>query len=213
MIWRSITAQQFALYFTILVYVSGLIGMHTAWRDWFISMTPFTLLLSTAVLLWWQPLHTARTRAWALGAFLIGYGSEVIGINTGLIFGDYTYSGVLGPQIWSTPPMIGINWLLVTYLVNEAVWRFLPTRTSPFLGAIIAAIGCTAFDYLVEPGAISLNYWSWSTGLPPFENYVGWFFVSLIISMSYTKTMSAGLRNTAAPVLLVLQLLFFAVIR
>jgi putative membrane protein len=109
--------------------------------------------------------------------------------------------------------MIGINWLLVTYLVNEAVWRFLPTRTSPFLGAIIAAIGCTAFDYLVEPGAISLNYWSWSTGLPPFENYVGWFFVSLIISISYTKTMSAGLRNTAAPVLLVLQLLFFAVIR
>ena len=109
--------------------------------------------------------------------------------------------------------MIGINWLLVTYIVNEVVWRFLPSGTNLTLGAILAAIGCTALDYLVEPGAISLGYWSWATGIPPFENYTGWLFVSFIISVMYAKTMSPGMRNIAAPLLLVLQILFFAIIR
>jgi uncharacterized membrane protein len=213
MIFRRPTPPQMALYFTVLVYVSGIIGMQSAWRDWFISMTPFTLLLSTAVLLWHQPLFTSRTHTWAIGTFLIGFGSEVLGINTGLIFGDYSYGTALGPKIWGTPPMIGINWLLVTYVVNEVVWRLLPASVPSLAGAVVAALGCTALDYLVEPGAISLGYWTWQTGLPPFENYTGWFFVSLVVSMMYTKTMSPGLRNAAAPWLLALQILFFAVIR
>jgi uncharacterized membrane protein len=204
-------AQKAALAFTVLVYVSGAIGMRSEWRDWFISMTPFTLLLSVGLLLWFQPVHTARTRAWAIGAFTIGFVAEVIGINTGLIFGDYAYGEALGPKIWGTPPMIGANWLMVTYIVNEAVWRLLPPRFSMFWGAVLGALICTLFDYVAEPGAIGLGYWTWSEGLPPFENYVGWFFVSLVVSSMYARYMTPALRNTAAPILLVLQVLFFKV--
>jgi bisanhydrobacterioruberin hydratase len=206
-------ARKLSLYFTVLVYVSGIIGMQTAWRPWFISMTPFTLLLSVGVLLLHQPIFTARTHAWALGAYLVGFFAEVIGVNTGLIFGDYTYGTALGPMVWNTPLMIGVNWLLVTYVVNEGLWRVLPAKTSVFWGAVLGAGGCTLLDYLVEPGAIFLGYWTWAAGLPPLENYVGWFFVSLVVSLLYAKNMSAGLRNAAAPVLLVLQILFFAIVR
>jgi bisanhydrobacterioruberin hydratase len=198
-----------ARYFCILVYVSGLLGMMSPMRDWFVALTPVSLLLSAAVLAWHQPIHNARLTQWAIGAYLIGLVSEIIGVNTGLIFGEYAYGTVLGPKIWATPLMIGVNWYIVTYTVNEAVWRVLPRQTSLFLGAIVAALGCTLLDWIIEPVAIDLGYWSWATGLPPVQNYIGWFWVSLIVSLAYGRTMTPGLRNSFAPLLLALQVLFF----
>jgi putative membrane protein len=211
--WNSSLVKRAALFFTVVVYVSGLIGMHSAWRPWFISMTPFSLLVSTAVLLQHQQLHTIRTTSWMVGAFLIGYFAEVVGVNTGLLFGDYAYGEALGPKLLATPLMIGVNWLLVTLIVNEVVWRVLPVGTSGYLGAILGAAGCTALDWWIEPGAIQLGYWTWEVGYPPLENYFGWFLVSLVISVAYFRLMTPVLRNSSTLVLLALQLLFFGVIR
>lgn len=202
-----------ALYFTILVYVSGIIGMQTSYRDWFVSLTPFSLLLSAGVLLWWQPIYNSRTNSWIAGAFIIGFLSEVIGVNTGMIFGEYRYGDTLGPKMWSTPLLIGINWLMITLIVNEGVWRILPKSTPQLLGAALAAAGCTALDWLIEPGAIDLGYWSWATGMPLADNYFGWFFVSLVISIVYHRLMTPALRNPFAPVLLGLQIAFFVVLQ
>jgi bisanhydrobacterioruberin hydratase len=204
--------QRMARYFCILVYVSGLLGMLSPYREWFVALTPVNLLLSAAVLAWHQPIHTSKLWSWALGAYLIGFFSEVIGVNTGLLFGEYAYGDVLGPKVWATPLLIGINWYIVTYTVNEAVWRVLPRTTSLFLGAVIAAVGCTALDWIIEPVAIELGFWSWAEGLPPFQNYVGWFWVSLIVSLAYGRTMTPALRNPFAPLLLGLQIIFFLVL-
>jgi putative membrane protein len=211
--WKSSMAKKAALIFTVIVYVSGLIGMHSSWKDWFVSMTPFSLLVSLFVLIQHQPLHTIRTFSWMAGAFMIGYLSEVLGVNTGLLFGDYAYGQALGPKLWSTPLMIGANWLLVTLIVNEVIWRVLPSNTPGYLGAILGAMGCTALDWWIEPGAIQLGYWTWEVGYPPMENYFGWFLVSLIISGAYFRLMTPALRNSSTVVLLGLQLLFFGIIR
>jgi putative membrane protein len=210
---RNEKKMRIALYFTILVYISGMIGMNTSWRPWFVDMTPFSLLLSAGVLLWWQPVHTPLTRAWAIGAVLVGFFAEVIGVNTGLLFGEYQYGDALGFKIASTPLMIGVNWLMVTLIVNELVWRVLPARTPLFVGGLLGAVGCTLYDWFIEPGAIGLGYWTWAEGVPPAENYFGWFVVSFIISLSYARQMTPVLRNTAAPVILALQILFFWAIR
>lgn len=211
--WNSSLAKRVSLVFTVVVYVSGLIGMQTAWRDWFILMTPFSLLVSVAVLVQHQEVHTFRTVSWMVGAFLVGYSSEVLGVNTGLIFGDYLYGDAMGPKVYSTPLLIGINWLLVTLIVNEVVWRVLPASTPGFLGSLFGALGCTALDWWIEPGAIQLGYWAWEGGYPPLENYFGWFLVSLVISVAYYRLMTPSLRNASTLVLLGLQLLFFGVIR
>ena len=97
-------AKRAALIFTVIVYISGLIGMHTSWREWFVSMTPFSLLVSVFVLIQHQPLHTVRTFSWMVGAFMIGYFSEVLGVNTGLLFGDYAYGQALGPKLAVSKP-------------------------------------------------------------------------------------------------------------
>jgi bisanhydrobacterioruberin hydratase len=206
---QSLKYRHYALFFCILVYVSGAIGMLSPFADWFIAMTPLSLLLSAFVLVWHQPIHTARTWAWIAGAYLVGFFSEVLGVNTGMLFGVYQYGTTMGPKLWETPLMIGINWLIVTYCVNELLWRFLPRNTSTLFGAILAAAGCTAFDWVIEPVAIWLGYWSWEEGIPPVENYTGWFTVSFVIALAYKQQMTPGLRNRFAPVLLVLQVLFF----
>jgi uncharacterized membrane protein len=134
-----------------------------------------------------------------------------VGVNTGWLFGAYAYGPVLGPKVWSTPLLIGVNWYIVTAICNEVVWRLLPQRTPNLLGAALAALGCTALDYLIEPGAIDLGYWTWADGLPPFKNYMDWFGVSFVISLAYPRLMRPALRNSFAPWLLGLQVLFFGV--
>jgi bisanhydrobacterioruberin hydratase len=210
--WQQPLQQRAAAWFCVVVYVSGIIGMQSAFRDWFIAMTPLSLLLSAAVLWQHQQVHFSRTYSWAVGAYTIGLGSEIIGVNTGWLFGEYAYGDVLGPKIWHTPLLIGINWYLVTAICNEVTWRILPHRSPLWVGAALAAAGCTALDYLIEPGAIALGYWSWAEGLPPLKNYTDWWLVSFVISLGYATLMRPALRNAFAPWLLVLQVLFFGVL-
>ena len=74
---------------------------------------------------------------------------EAIGVNTGEIFGAYGYGKVLGFKIFSTPPMIGINWAIL--VLGTGYWlksiKIKNTLLLSFLGAIIMTI----LDILIEP--------------------------------------------------------------
>jgi uncharacterized membrane protein len=204
------TIKQFTVFFIILVYVSGISGMYSLWRDWFVALTPVSLLLSVGFLLWHHPVWTAGTYRWCVLAFLAGFGAEVLGVNTGFPFGDYTYGAVLGPGLWNTPFMIGVNWLMVTYCCSEAWYRLAEGWRLPLvLHAAGIATLCTALDWLIEPVAIRLGYWSWAGAVPPLQNYVGWWVVSWLIACAYGVWMGPSLRNNFALLLLGLQVLFF----
>jgi putative membrane protein len=43
------------------------------------------------------------------------------------------------------------------------------------------ALMATAFDWIMEPAAIKLGFWSWTGGEVPLLNYLTWFMVSLFI--------------------------------
>jgi bisanhydrobacterioruberin hydratase len=205
----SAVKRPFSIFVLSLVYLSGAIGMRTPWRDWFVSLTPLSLLLSLALLLWHHPKFDARSTGWICFAFMAGFLAEVAGVNTGLIFGQYTYGTVLGPKIWHTPLMIGVNWVLVTYCVNAMLAQVLPANTKWPVAALAGGAFCTALDALIEPVAIRLGFWTWADGLPPLHNYIGWLVVATIISAAYQTQMGRALRNPFAPVLLAWQVVFF----
>ncbi len=195
------------------MYVSGIIGMYTPWREWFVGLTPASLLLSLGLLLWNHPKFDARTTGWLVLAFLAGFLAEVVGVNTGLIFGQYQYGDVLGPKIWHTPWMIGVNWVIVTYCANEALARWLPAGAPMPLLAVAGGAACTALDALIEPVAIRLGFWAWADGIPPLHNYIGWFVVASLVSAAYQWQMGRALRNPFAPVLLAWQIAFFVALQ
>ena len=64
---------------------------------------------------------------------MAGFLIEALGVNTGIIFGHYSYGKGLGLKIFNTPVIIGINWLFLSYtcvsvsnyLVKSPTIRFL----------------------------------------------------------------------------------------
>jgi uncharacterized membrane protein len=201
---------RFSVTLLVMVYVAGIVGMLSSLRDLFIAMTPFSLLLSYALLCWNAPMKNTALLTFLFWAFGLGFFSEVLGVNTGFPFGDYTYGSVLGPKLWATPLLIGINWTLVTFTANELVRQYLPPNKPVWLFLLLGATLPTLLDALIEPVAIQLGYWTWATGgLPEWPNYAGWFAVSLLISFGYRQWIRGPL-NPIAPWLWGLQLLFFA---
>lgn len=160
----------------------GLVGLASPYQDWFLSLTPLHLLVVTALLL--SEHQGSRNKLWGFVGlvYVLGFSVEAIGVNTGLIFGAYFYTGVLGPQLWSTPLMIGVNWVLVSYLAAEVLHRYaLPLWVQVVVGSLLL----TLTDVLIEPAAIHLEFWYWASGTPPLQNYVAWFIVGLIAVRAY----------------------------
>ena len=71
---------------------------------------------------------------WALTMFL-GFGVEVIGVETGLLFGDYEYGSGLGPKVLKVPMLMGVLWwilLLGTHHWSRGGCPFSKQKRCPF---------------------------------------------------------------------------------
>lgn len=190
------------------VHAVGLIGLATPWKAWFVAMTPVTLLLSAALLLLnhrdWNPWFVLMVAI----CFLAGYGVEVAGVKSGVIFGEYAYGATLGWKVLDVPLVIGVNWLILVYCTGVIAMRL------PWPGWARAAVGAglmTGLDFLIEPIAIRYDYWSWAEAVPPLQNYLAWFVIAfvLLILFQYLKFEK---QNKVALALYIIQLVFFAVL-
>lgn len=149
-----------------------------------------------------------------LSVILIGFSAEVLGVNTGVVFGNYAYSEVLGFSLLGVPLIIGVNWAMVvlgTYALSQLIVssRFWPAHFNrPLVSITLAAGLATLFDYLLEPVAIHLNFWQWEGGNIPLLNYISWFFVSFIALFLLNKTKTE--ENKMAAIVLLAQTIFLS---
>ena len=193
----------------IIFHLVGLIGL--VWdktSGLFQRLVPLDLLLSAFLLFWY---HEPKTRNWGLFAlvvFLCGLGVEILGVNTGYPFGQYAYGLALGPKIWETPLLIGINWLVLTYSAGIISLKF---PVNPIFKAMLGAMLMLFLDFLIEPAAIRLDFWSWEqTSIPP-QNYVAWFIISFGL-VRYFHSQSPFARNPLAWPFYLIQLIFFFIL-
>lgn len=191
-----------------ILYSVGLVGIHTQHGDWFIAATPITLLLTVLLLLCNHRTWSANARIVlaivAVGGFLV----EVLGVKTGLLFGEYAYGATLGPKLWQVPLVIGVNWLLLTYACGVVVARL---RVPRLLQAALAAALMTALDVLIEPIAMRLDYWQWPAGQVPFHNFAGWFVVAFCFQIVFLAVRFEK-QNPLATATVILQCLFFGIL-
>lgn len=206
--YLSITSQK-ATIFLAITHSAGAIGLLSPARSLFQLATPFHLLLTVSVLLYF---HRAWRSSlwWFIGTvMLVGFWVEVLGVHTSLIFGSYAYDTTLGIKILGVPLMIAVNWLLLTYLCGTVVHRLpinIPTKV------LFAAVLMVAIDYLIEPVAIEYDFWHWENLYPPLHNYLGWFFTALIVQgIFFAASFKKG--NSLALPLLIIQALFFLVLQ
>ena len=169
----------------IIFYTVGLCGVLIAEQPTdFLALTPLNLLLSFGVLLYANRSNFKKLVALFL-LIPIGYGIELIGVQTGLLFGNYAYGANLGPTIAGVPPIIGLNWsmLIAACFAFTSSWF----TNNYFWQALIVASLMTLLDVFIEPVAIKSNFWSWQNGIIPFYNFVCWFILSFVIALVYGR--------------------------
>jgi putative membrane protein len=196
--------------FLCLTYLAGTVGIKAGVHPDFILLTPFNLLLSLVILLYNHPQWTRASIVFPFLAYGVGFGAELFGVQTGILFGEYTYLDVLGWKLWGTPLMIGVNWILVSYSAGAVINQVME-RAPGWLRAIAGSLLLVFLDIFIEPVAIEYNFWTWGGGTPPLQNYIGWFLVALPLQFFFAYKLK-GVKNKVGVALFILQFLFFLVL-
>ncbi|MBC7412472.1 MAG: carotenoid biosynthesis protein [Bacteroidia bacterium] len=198
------TYKSYFLYFLILVYISGSIGF-VVFPNFFSPFTPFTLLLTCFVFL----IHNTTVGKKFVISFLViaflGFIIEIIGVRTGLIFGNYTYGNGLGYKLFNVPIVISINWAMLICAGIITVSRFFESKITVL---VLTALLVTLIDLLIEQVAPKLDFWQFKNGFPTIHNYLGWVGVVFFTAYFFYPTIIKGNR-TVSLIILILQIIFF----
>lgn len=216
-----------ALFIALLFHVSGAIGiLFTSNKTWFVENTPLNLCLMAALLFYTQEQINKAFFGFAIIAFVIGMITEMIGVNTGYLFGNYTYGSVMGYKVLGVPLLIGVQWFVTVYccgIVMHQLHNWIENKyaaqgviLSPKIQTlslvIDGALLATLFDFIMEPVAMQLGFWQWQNNQIPFFNYACWFGISLFLLFIF-KLLPIQKHNHFALHLLIVQTLFFLILR
>jgi bisanhydrobacterioruberin hydratase len=174
----------------------------------FILLTPLNLMITIGIVLANHSNWNSKAVVIFISVAILGFIIEMIGVNTGMLFGEYTYGKTLGWGILNTPFMIGVNWLILVYGTSNFVLTLFSTKNVLFLSIISATI-MVSLDYLIEPVAIQLDMWSWADVVIPTQNYIAWWFLAFGLNFMMIKTIIQTQLNNVASVALGIQFLFF----
>ena len=176
-------------------------------RQSVLNLTPIHLLVMFALFLWANSYFSIKLIKAIIVIYLIGVLAEVLGVRYNIIFGNYYYGDSLGPQVLEVPIIIGFNWLTLSFATYGVSSYLFKNKT---VITVFASILMVLTDYIIEPMAGALDFWHWAGGKIPTQNYVGWFFVSLIIHSILVK-MNFKFNIKLCLALLLSQILFFTI--
>lgn len=196
----------YVVIFLIIIYAVGFVGLSmSAYREMFQDLTPVNLLLSAVLLFLFHQTYNIKHILAFLIVFTGGYLVEVAGVQTGIIFGNYHYGDSLGLKIMNTPVIIGINWLMLIYMTYSITEKM---QLKPFAQVVLAAFMMVAYDLLLEPVAVQLDFWNWGGIGIPLQNYLAWWIISAVF-ITIWRVMKIKAANTVASGLFIIQFIFF----
>ena len=212
-------AMAFVLAVLFAVGTAGHLVAHTL--PWMLVLTPgFLLLTSGAVAVPSLAADGRRFALWAAGSYALTFAAEAVGVATGAVFVEYVYGPTLGWKVWDVPVIIAFNWVMV---VNGAICiagRILSLRAEPgrrIALPLLAGAIAAAFDWVMEPVAIRLDYWTWAGGSIPLQNYAAWFVLAAGLAAFHPRQLQRacelGTTGRLAGVYVVLQAAFFGALR
>ena len=196
--------KAYFLYFLILVYVSGSIGFVVN-PIFFSPFTPYTLLFTCFVFLIHQPISDKKYISAFFSIAVLGYIIELIGIKTGLLFGNYSYGNGLGFKLLDVPLIISINWAM---LICAGIVTVRKVFSNKFIVISVTALVVTFIDLIIEQVAHKLDFWQFEGGLPGLHNYLGWIGVVFFTSYIFYPLIIKG-NSMVSSIVLILQIIFF----
>ena len=200
------TTSKISVFIIWLFHLCGMVGISYGNKDFFLAFTPINLFISFVLLFVNQKQLESKELKSAFLIFFIGMVSEILGVNYGLIFGDYVYLDNLGFKILGVPVLIGVNWIILTFITGSlSSFIFKNKYVSILMGAILM-IG---LDLLIEPVAPLLGFWIFDLQKVPLQNYLGWFVIGMITQALFQFKI-AEKELTFSTHLLIINAIFFA---
>ena len=176
--------KNISIFIIWLVHISGLLGMVFYDLDFFAGYTSINLFLMSIILFANIKLNNKNQIFTLLLIFLIGMFSEFIGVNYGLIFGEYIYGNNLGFKLFGVPFLIGLNWVILTVICANIASILIKNNSiiqMIFLGTILMLL----MDFVMEPIAPKLDLWKFKNLVVPTSNYIGWLIISIFTQTIY----------------------------
>lgn len=162
----------------------------TSWSAMLGAITVGVIITAGLVIaLLWGVWGAAKTLRAAGLILVLSWAVEMIGSRTGNLFGTYSYTDALQPQILNVPLQVPLGWLMMlppSWGVAQAIsdrinlrWKF-----PVFVG--LSALAMTAWDLFLDPMMVTWGMWIWDNpgsyfGIP-WANYIGWLLVSALIT-------------------------------
>lgn len=159
------------------------------------------IAMRTPLLIGIFPLITQRALAMLAVLTVYTYSIEIIGIQTGIPYGSFSYEIALGPMIAGVPIILpilfiplAVNAYLLALKLNATLIRSgYPIRNSQILTAVIVLI---SIDLILDPAAVALGFWAFYGGGAfyevPLSNYTGWLLSALIAIVAIHAAFDRG---------------------
>ena len=187
----------------VLIILNVLLGMRIPFRVEFL----LGYVVASLVFVVW---HAVLTKGWRRSlvmfvlSFIVAFTAEALGVNFGLVFGNYYYTKILGFSLFGVPLLAALAWEPIVYaafclsdMLSQRLVSTLPQslRKSNYIWiAAIGAFATTAWDMMIDPIAVSQGWWIWEGGGPyvpyvangvPIQNFIGWLGVAFVINLIY----------------------------
>ncbi|MDD2191783.1 MAG: carotenoid biosynthesis protein [Bacteroidales bacterium] len=191
----------------IVFYVVGIIGFSIKYTySIFIHLTPVVLLMSLALLFYYDRNNiTTKKILFYVFIYISSLFIEMYGVNTGILFGDYTYGKGLGIKIVETPILIGINWVLMIYITSSIFTKLKPNFLSQVIIPSSLMIG---YDIIMERAAPKIDMWSWANDTIPLQNFLMWGGLAILFH-SIRYILKIEIKNKMATPIFIAQVLLF----
>lgn len=133
-----------------------------------------TLVMRLPVVAALLPLIDRRAACWIGLLAAYSYAIELVGVRTGWPYGEFAYAIELGPMVAGVPAALPV--FFVPLVINAYLLALLLTRGRSGILPLALAI-VLAIDLVLDPAAVALGFWAFSTGAyygVPASNYLGW---------------------------------------
>lgn len=168
-----------------------------------------------------------QTLIFFLISAVISWTFEELGVLTGMIFGNYYYTDMLGLKLGEVPVLIPLAWFMMIYpsfIIANLIAEGKPVVRNKGAGAIVglsllSAMVMSAWDLLIDPVLSGPDYraWIWIDGGPyfgvPAQNYAGWILTTFTIYLCYRFYESrhpAAEQNEATTTIIAMPLVAYA---
>jgi len=198
-----------SIFFLWLINFSGFFGILSEQNGFFLSTTPYVLSLTLLLLILNHDLSDKKSIIGLMLIFLFGLIVEILGVNYGLFFGEYSYGANLGPKIYEVPYVIGFNWVLLIIATGSVSYKII--KGKEIYKILFASFLMVLIDLLIEKSAPKLDFWEFVISPVPFSNYLWWFIFSICFQYIFFRTVKTKEYSLSSNIL-VIQFLFFGML-